>query len=126
MMGSISLDALRALLDMGPTEGEAWFHLPDRDLGFARHKDRNRALLLRRWGPGPIATVFPRTSSPHPDEPVNPAHNHRRVFPACWLDRDAWVVTRYPLQVPKPSLSDQSRLCSEEHAGTVAAILAVP
>jgi hypothetical protein len=125
-VGSIDLDALRALLGLGPTEGEAWFQLPDQDLGFARHKKGNRALLLRRWGAGPIATVLPRTTSHHHGEPLNPAHDHRRDFPNCWLDQDAWIVTRYPINVAKPDLNDRTRMCTEDHAPTIAAVLACP
>lgn len=115
---------MRAALGFGPVEGEAWFHLPDAGMGFAPHKPGTRALVLRTWGAGPLAVVLPRTRTAHPDEPVNPAHAHRDVHPRCWLGVPGWVVTRYPISVAKSSLTDASRLCSEEDPATVAAVLA--
>lgn len=121
---AINLDAVRAALGFGPVEGEAWFQLPDAELGFASHKSGTRALILRTWGGGPLAVVLPRTRTPHSDELVNPAHDHRGTYPRCWLGVPAWVVTRYPISVAKSSLTDASRLCSEEDPATVAAVLA--
>jgi hypothetical protein len=124
-VGSIDLDAMRALLGFGPVEGEAWFHLPEKDVGFAPQKSGTRALLLRTWGSGPLATVYPRTRSPHPQEPFNPPHTHQSTYPKCWLRDPGWIVTSYPIPVDKGVLNEASRLCSEEHGPTVAAVLKV-
>ncbi len=97
---------------------------PKRRAGFAPQKSGTRALVLRTWGAGPIAVVLPRTRTPHPDEPLNPPHQHPTAFPSCWLRDAAWIVTRYPIAVAKSSLTDRTRLCSEEDPATVAAVLA--
>lgn len=122
-VGTFDLDAIRALLGFGPVEGEAWFHLPEKDVGFAPQKSGTRALLLRTWGSGPLATVFPRTRRPHDGEPVNPAHTHQDVYPKCWLRDAGWIVTAFPIPVDKAFLNDSSRLCSEEHPETITAVL---
>ena len=126
-MARLALDGLRARLGLGPPEGEAWFHLPERELPFAPQKDGTRALVLRRWPEsGPLATVYARTTQKHGNEPLNPAHNHRSEWPSCWLSVDAWIVTRYPLPVSKGKLCDANRLCSEDHQPTVDAVMAGP
>jgi hypothetical protein len=126
-VGSFDLDALRAFLDMGPTEGEAWFHLPEEKVGFAPHKaGKTRALVLRRWGTGPLAVVYPRTTRDRPKEPLNPAHNHRATYNKCWLDKAARVLTRHPIPIAKDDLTEEWRLCSEEHEPTIRAVMSGP
>jgi hypothetical protein len=123
----LRVDGVRALLGFGPTEGEAWFELPDKDLNFAPHKTRNRALLLREWPEtGPTAIVYARTTCPHSNEPRNPPHTHKQDWPKCWLDLEGWVVTRYPLPVPKEKLCDDTTLCLEQDGDTVRAVMAGP
>jgi len=123
----LALDGLRARLGLGPPEGEAWFHLPDKDLPFAPHKNKHRAIVLRLWPEsGPLAVVYARTTQKHKSEPLNPAHGHRAEWPGCWLDREGWVVTRLPMPVSKDKLCDANRLCSEDDQDTVKAVMAGP
>ena len=119
----LDLDALRAVLGFGPTDGEAWFHLSEQVVGFAPQKIGNRAILLRNWGTGPVATVFARTTSKSPPEPINPAHVHQSEFPKCWLRKDAWIITRRPIALDKDLLNDESRICTEDDTGTITAVM---
>jgi hypothetical protein len=125
-MDGIDLDSIRAALGFGPTEGEAWFSLPESIARFApQKKDTRRAVILKRWGSGPIATLFPRSTSPGNDcEPLNPGHDHRESYPDCWLAKDARIVTRVPLQIAKRHLDQNARLCTEEDTASISAVLA--
>ena len=125
-MGGFDLDFLRAQLGFGPSEGESWFSVDPRTCGFGVHKDGKRAVVLREWGQGALAVVFARTTQPDRRSVRNPAHSHRSEFPACWLERDAWIVTRLPLPVAKKELVQRNRMCIEPHQQTVEAVLAAP
>jgi hypothetical protein len=122
----LELNALRSMLGFGPTEGEAWFHLPEKIVQFAPQKpDAYRAIILRTWGAGATAVVFPRSTADQKLlEHSNPGHTHQADFPECWLHDTAWVVLSRPIPVAKDLLGDESRLCSEEHPPTVSAVLA--
>lgn len=124
----IELDALRHMLGFGPTEGEAWFVLPESIVGFAPQKpDSLRAIILGAWGTGQMAVVFPRSrSDQRQKEHLNPAHVHHDDFPDCWLKDQAWVVLSRPIRVSKDELRDDSRLCTEDDPATIAAVQAVP
>jgi hypothetical protein len=123
----LRFDELRAALGMGPTEGEAWFHLSGRVIGFGQQNPNTRAIILRRWPPsGPIAIVFARTRVPGDGKYENPAHDHDGSWPGCWLRETAWIVLDLPLPVAKSALTDDVRLCSEEDAGTIAAVMSEP
>lgn len=117
----LPLDDLRAALGFGPTEGEAWFSLPESIAAFAPTKPNHRAVILYRWTTGPIATLYARTSSTeHPL--TNPPHNHRSTYPSCWLDRTGWIVTRCTLPIDKTHLTDDTRMCTEEDSATISAL----
>lgn len=117
----LPLDDLRAALGFGPTEGEAWFDLSEEIAKFAPQKTTNRAVILYKWGTGPIATLFARTGS-RPQPLVNPAHTHQVEFPECWLRKQGWIVTARPLPIDKAHLTDDTRMCTEDDAATIAAL----
>lgn len=125
-MAGFDLDFLRAQLGFGPSEGESWFSVDPRVCGFGVHKKRKRAVVLREWGHGALAVVFARTTQQDSKSAPSPAHSHRSEFPACWLDMDAWIVTRLPLPVAKKELVQKNRMCTEPHQQTVEAVLAAP
>lgn len=117
----LPLDDLRAALGFGPTEGEAWFDLPEQTAGFATQKTRTRAVILYRWSNGPIATLFARTST-RKQPLTNPPHTHQDEFPDCWLRKEGWIVTARPLPIDKTHLTDDTRMCTEDDPATIAAL----
>jgi hypothetical protein len=130
-VGSLGLDALKALVfEMGPPEGDSWFHLPEDVVRFSKKKSGKRGLIIRRWGSGPLATVYARSTSDDLNDSTNahrnPAHDHRATWPACWFGQEAWVVTSRPLRLAKDLLGEDARLCTEEDAATIAAVMAGP
>jgi hypothetical protein len=121
----LELDALRQALGFGPTEGEAWFELPEAIVRFAPHKHTNRAIILRTWGPGPTATLFARTRADQRHAEIrNPAHAHKQQHTKCWLNDPAWIVVSRPIVIDKAHLTDHTRMCTEDDPATIAQVLA--
>lgn len=120
----MGLDELASVLGLiGYPEGESWFQLSDKVLDWStKSESANHAVILRRWQKGPTAVVFPRNTNPGSTATLpNPAHTHRAKFPKCWLAKGAYV-TILGLTVPKGALNEDSHLCTEEDAATIASV----
>lgn len=123
-MLEIDLDRVRAALGIGYTEGEAWFSLAEETVGFAPHKrGGHRAVILRRHGRGPVATVFARTSQ-EGSGCCNPPHDHVTEFSRCWLNLHGDIVLAVPLQIPASEICQNNYMCAEPDEATTRAVLA--
>ena len=114
------LDGPRALLDLEPVDGESWFLVTEKALGFAPQKDGRRPVILRQSGSGPLATVYPRTTRPNAHAPESPSHDHREQYPRCCISKDGWVLTGIPKTIARDDLGEPR--CREQHAATLEAV----
>jgi hypothetical protein len=123
-VASSGLDALRALLNLEPVDGESWFLVPEKTLAFAQEEKYAgmRPAVLRRWGTGPLAVVYPRTTRKNSNAPETPAHDHKDHYPRCCISKAGWVLPRYPRTVAKDAMGDPR--CREQDPATIAAVKA--